>query len=156
MSTVIILIFTSTATANERAINEQDLIKRLIQLSAEIDMQIAVWYELAYLIESQKPKSAGVFEITWYCAENYPHICNNGDSTYTASGTLSTPYRTASADWDVLPPGTVIIVDGHEWIIEDKGGAIKGNRLDLMVETHAEVMSKGKSEAKVFIKKEGN
>ena len=39
-----------------------------------------------------EPEYIGTFTVTHYCLENYPHICNDGESLYTASGQAPIPY----------------------------------------------------------------
>lgn len=99
-----------------------------------------------------EPVSLGMYTITHYCRENYPHICNDGDASQTATGTTPTPGRTIAADPKVLPYGTVVIIDGHEYTVEDCGGAIQGNRIDILVDTHAEANELGIYKTEVFRK----
>ena len=96
--------------------------------------------------------SLGVYTITHYCKENYPHICNDGDSTQTATGTVPTAGRTIAVDPSVIPYGAEVVIDGHTYIAEDCGGAIKGNRIDIVVDTHAEALQLGKYTTEVFVK----
>lgn len=95
--------------------------------------------------------SLGEFTISHYCCENYPHICNDGDSTYTATGTTPTAGRTIAVDPDVIPYGTEVIIDGHVYVAEDCGGAIRGNRIDVVCATHAEALEKGIYTTEVFV-----
>ena len=91
--------------------------------------------------------------VSAYCKENYPHICNDGESTYTATGTIATPGRTVAVDPKYIPHGTEIEIEGVGFrIAEDCGGAIKGkNRIDLLVETHQEALEWGMQTRKVKI-----
>ena len=93
-----------------------------------------------------------VFVTTAYCAENYPHICNNGNASTTSTGTKPTPGRTIAVDPNVIPYGAEVIIDGHTYIAEDCGGAIKGNRIDILFATHDEALSWGKRTKEVIIK----
>ena len=95
--------------------------------------------------------SLGKYTISHYCRENYPHICNNGDATYTATMTVPTPGRTIAVDPSVIPYGTEVIINGNTYIAEDCGGAIKGNRIDVLCDTHEEALQKGMQTAEVFI-----
>ena len=95
--------------------------------------------------------SLGEFTITHYCRENYPHICNDGDARYTATGTEPTPGRTIAVDPDVIPYGSEVIINGHTYIAEDTGGAINQNRIDIVVDTHAEALQKGLYSTEVFL-----
>lgn len=81
--------------------------------------------------------------ITYYCAEKYPHICNAGPPYKTATGTTPTPGRTIAVDPDQIRLGSHVIIDGHEYIAEDTGGAIDGLDIDILVETHEEALAKG-------------
>lgn len=103
---------------------------------------------------SPETTSIGVCKLTAYCKENYPHICNDGDSSTTATGTVPTAGRTIAVDPKVIPYGSKVIINGHEYIAEDCGGAVKGNRIDILFNTHQEALSFGIQYAEVFIVKE--
>lgn len=87
--------------------------------------------------------SLGVCKITAYCKENYPHICNDGNSNVTATGTVPVAGRTVAVDPSVIPYSSEVIIDGHTYIAEDCGGAIKGNRVDICFDTHKEALNFG-------------
>ena len=70
----------------------------------------------------------------------------------TATGTTPTPGRTIAVDPSVIPYGTEVVIDGHTYIAEDCGGVIKGNRIDIAVETHEQALQMGLRSAEVFIK----
>jgi len=89
----------------------------------------------------------GSYSITGYCVENYPHTCNNGDSTYTASGTRSTPGRTVACNF--LDFGTKVMINGREYVVEDRGGGVQG--FDIMVPTHAEALAMGSQTMEVYL-----
>lgn len=96
----------------------------------------------------------GVFTLTAYCGENYPHICNDGDSSQTATGTTPTEGRTIAVDPDVISYGSKVIINGHEYIAEDCGGAIQGKRIDIFFDSHKIALEFGIQEAEVYILKE--
>lgn len=96
-------------------------------------------------------KDLGTFKITHYCCEKYPHICNAGAPYKTATGT--TPHVGGCAvDKRVIPLGSYIKINDVVYHAEDTGGAIKGNRIDVVVGTHKEALEKGTYRAKVFLK----
>lgn len=70
----------------------------------------------------------------------------------TATGTTPMSGRTIAVDPSVIPYGTEVVIDGHTYIAEDCGGAIKGNRIDIAVETHEQALQMGLRSAEVFIK----
>lgn len=84
---------------------------------------------------------AGSFSCTAYCAEEYVHICGEGHGI-TSSGAKVQPGVTVAADTSVLPYGTVIYIEGVGLrVVQDTGSAVKGNKLDVVVNTHAEALS---------------
>ncbi len=62
----------------------------------------------------------------------------------TASGSTAR-YGTVAADTSVLPFGTIVYVDGYGYgRVEDRGGAIKGKKLDLWFPSHSAAMKWGR------------
>lgn len=100
----------------------------------------------------EREKRAIECVISAYCKENYPHICNDGESIYTSTGTVATVGRTIAVDPNIVPYGTAVEIEGVGIrIAEDCGGAIKGNRIDLLFETHQEALEWGVQTRKVTI-----
>ena len=69
--------------------------------------------------------------------------CCGKSDCITATGTRATEGRTIAADPRVIPYGTHVLIDGHEYIVEDCGGAINGNRIDIYFESHADALQFG-------------
>lgn len=113
-----------------------------------------VMYEEPLAIPTPEPvqTNSEVYKLTAYCKENYPHICNNGDSSTTATGTSPTAGRTIAVDPRKIPYGSEVTINGHTYIAEDCGGAIKGNRVDILVDTHKEALNFGVQYAEVSVK----
>lgn len=87
-----------------------------------------------------KYKKIGTFKITGYCG--YSSCC--GKTTgITASGTKATAGRTIAADTSKLPFGTKVVINGHTYTVEDRGGAIRGNRIDVFFSSHAKALEWG-------------
>lgn len=59
--------------------------------------------------------------------------------------------RTIAVDPRVIPLGSKIRMNGKEYVAEDTGGAIKGKRIDLFVESHNEAMRFGKKLIEVYV-----
>jgi len=97
-----------------------------------------------------------VFKATAYCpcekccgkwAKNRP----NG-IVYTANGKVAKEGETIAADWDVLPPGTQVEIQGiGTRKVQDRGGAIRGNRIDIYFETHGQALKFGVQEVRLRI-----
>ena len=81
----------------------------------------------------------------------YTHTGNR-----TASGVYPKAGRTVAVDTKRIPHGTVLYIEGVGLrIAEDTGGDIKGNRLDVFVDTKEEAIQKGVKKARVHVIKEG-
>ena len=89
-------------------------------------------------------------KLTAYCIENYPHICNDGDASTTATGTKPTPGKTVAVDPRIIPYNSNVIINGHTYIAEDCGGAVKGNQVDIVFATHQEALDFGVQYADVY------
>lgn len=96
--------------------------------------------------------SLGTFVTSGYCNENYYHICNDGTADTTATMTTPTPGRTIAVDPRVIPYGSEVMINGHTYIAEDCGSAIKGKRIDILYDNHDIAFAHGMQEVEVFIK----
>ena len=93
----------------------------------------------------------GTFTITHYCCENYPHICGNGDGL-TAMGTKVQTGVSVAVDRKKIPLGTKVYIQGYGLrLAEDVGGGVKGNQIDVAVDTHEEAMRLGVRKREVWI-----
>lgn len=90
--------------------------------------------------------SLGTYKITAYCG--CAKCCGKTDGI-TASGTKVTAGRTIAAPPEI-PFGTKISINGHIYTVEDRGGAIKGNRIDIYFETHQAALDFGVQYIEVF------
>lgn len=99
-----------------------------------------------------EPELLGRFKLTAYCTCS--KCCGKWADGITASGTLATPGRTIAVDKNVIPLGSKVIINGFEYIAEDTGGAIKGNRIDILFPTHQDALQFGIQYADVAIVKE--
>jgi 3D (Asp-Asp-Asp) domain-containing protein len=77
--------------------------------------------------------------------------CGKSDGI-TATGVKAKENRTVAADPNVLPYGTEILCGMGEYVVEDCGGAIKGNRVDFFFDTHEEALKFGKKEFSIWVK----
>ena len=81
-----------------------------------------------------------IFKITAYCSCS--KCCGAHASGYTASGTLATANRTVAAS-SQYAFGTKLIINGKEYTVEDRGGAITGDRIDIYMDSHADALAWG-------------
>ena len=57
-------------------------------------------------------------------------------------GTHATAGRTVAAS-SKFAFGTKLNINGHTYTVEDRGGAINGNKIDIYVNSHAEALAWG-------------
>jgi 3D (Asp-Asp-Asp) domain-containing protein len=100
----------------------------------------------------------GTFKLTAYslayadCGK-HPH-----DPAYgiTASGTYVKEGRTVAADWEVLPPGSIIYIEDLGLrLVEDRGGAVIGNHLDIFIPDERATVIFGVQHKKVWLIERG-
>ena len=91
----------------------------------------------------------GTFKLTAYCA--CEKCCGKSDGI-TATGTKATANRTIAVDKTIIPYGTVVIINGNEYVAEDTGGAVKGNIIDIFFDDHEEALNFGVQYADVYVK----
>lgn len=88
------------------------------------------------------------YEITAYCPCEY--CCGKTDGI-TATGTKATEGRTIAVDPTVIPYGTEVVINGNTYVAEDCGGAIKGSRIDVYFDSHAEALEFGRQNLEIFV-----
>lgn len=91
----------------------------------------------------------GRFKLTAYCA--CEQCCGEYANGITATGTVATQGRTIAVDPSVIPYGSEVIINGHTYIAEDCGGAIKENRIDVYFDNHSDALQFGVQYADVYI-----
>ena len=98
----------------------------------------------------ERLKSLGTYKVTHYCSCT---ICTWG-SGMTASGKPVAEGMIA-ADWRVLPKGTTVYIKRGDSLItkvvEDRGGAINGNVIDVYVPSHGQALQMGVYYADLYV-----
>ena len=79
------------------------------------------------------------YKMTAYCPCSK---CCGKSTGRTASGTKATAGRTIAAPSN-FAFGTKLNIGGHIYTVEDRGGAIKGNKIDIFVSSHQEALQWG-------------
>lgn len=80
-----------------------------------------------------------LYKVTAYCACKK---CCGKTNGITASGTKATAGRTIATDGK-FAFGTKLSINGTTYVVEDRGGAIKGNKIDMYFDSHAEALAWG-------------
>ena len=115
---------------NDEVVLTQELLHMSNQTIADLKSDE---YELVYL---------GEFKITYYCDMRYDYICSG--TGITASGKPTETSWTAAADWDVLPKGSIVYINGIGFReIQDVGGSVNGKHIDVLVERHQDALDLG-------------
>lgn len=97
--------------------------------------------------QSQVGKPLGIFKTTGYCNCS---ICSSGHNL-TYSGTVPKADHTISADINVLPIGTKVLINGTIYTVEDIGGSVTGNKIDIYYDSHNAALSHGLQSAEVYL-----
>ncbi len=90
----------------------------------------------------------GVFKTTGYCP---CRACSEGWGRHTCTGAVATAGHTIAVDPRVIPYGSKVMINGVVYTAEDRGGAVKGNHIDIFFNTHAETRQHGMQNAEVFL-----
>jgi 3D (Asp-Asp-Asp) domain-containing protein len=120
---------------NAETIRDRDMLDKLNEIS------------IAEPEESISLRSLGEFTITHYSASL--EECGKTDGI-TFTGTKATAGRTIAVDPDTIPLGSQVVIDGVTYTAEDIGGAIKGKRIDIFVDSKQEAIQRGKIQREVF------
>lgn len=82
---------------------------------------------------------SGIYKVTAYCP---CATCCGKTNGITASGTKATSNHTIAAP-STFSFGSQVVINGVTYTVEDRGGAIQGNRIDIYMDTHAEALAWG-------------
>lgn len=96
--------------------------------------------------ESEYGEYLGTFTITAYCPCKK---CCGKTNGKTASGKIATANHTVAAS-SKFAFGTELVIGGKVYTVEDRGGAIKGNRIDIFFASHKAALQFGRKKMKVY------
>lgn len=117
----------------EKADKQAETLKELDTEMQELNIQISELERTISFYESWQ--CLGEFKITYY----WPGEDSYG--TATSTGAVATEGRTVAVDPEIIPYGTEIMIDGHIYVAEDTGSALKGNKIiDIFVNEPKEEM----------------
>ena len=85
-------------------------------------------------------------------ALNRPLDENGEEIIYTASGARAYANHTIAVDPDVFPFGTVLVIDGVEYVAEDSGSAIVGKKIDIYFDDHETAWNFGLQHLEAVVK----
>ena len=96
---------------------------------------------LLMLLAPPEPIPLGTFECTAYCSCST--CCGAWADGITYTGVQAVENRTIAVDPKVIPLGSVVEINGQEYVAEDIGGAIKGNHIDIYMDSHTDALAWG-------------
>ena len=114
----------------------QEPVDKIVQVSQVITSRAST---LPRTTTSVAEEGATTYKITAYCSCSK---CCGKTTGITASGTTATAGRTVAASGK-FAFGTKLNIGGNIYTVEDRGGAINGNRIDIYVNSHAEALQWG-------------
>lgn len=114
----------------------EQIIKEPINKIVQIQKNVATSRSGSTVATSGQTK---IFKVTAYCSCSK---CCGKKTGITASGTRATSGRTVAASGQ-FAFGTKLIINGKEYTVEDRGGAIQGNKIDIYMDSHAEALAWG-------------
>ena len=128
---------------DDEEISREELLSKVIKEPVDKIVQVqtksVITSRGSYSRTSGISGQSGVYKVTAYCACMY--CCGKTDGV-TASGTQATANRTIAAP-STFAFGTKVIMNGITYTVEDRGGAIQGNRIDIYMDTHQEALQWG-------------
>ena len=129
---------------------EADAVAAYGELAARVDAD-----REARRAQAEAYEAIGVYQyigectVTHYCCELYAHVCGDGDGL-TATGIPVTP-GVVAVDPEVIHLGSTVIIDGQAYLAADTGEAVRGNHVDIAVDTHQEALELGTRTAEVWV-----
>lgn len=127
----------------ERNKISEKVIKKPVDKIVQIQEKVTVSSRGSALPRTSYNKKSGskvkIYKVTAYCA---CAKCCGKSTGRTASGKMATAGRTVAAP-STFKFGTKLSINGKTYVVEDRGGAIKGNRIDIFVESHSAALRWG-------------
>lgn len=127
---------------NEQEISREEISSEIIKEPVNKIVQVqtkTITARSSYTRTSGNSGQSGVYKVTAYCA---CAKCCGKTNGITASGTHATANRTIATP-STFKFGTKVLINGTTYTVEDRGGAIQGNRIDIYMNTHSEALAFG-------------
>lgn len=145
-----IKILNKTISLNEKTIKElQEVVSEKEKVIKDTQREISEIQASVDSLTSSQAVYLGSFNISFYCS---CEKCCGKTTGITASGAKVQDGVTVAADTSVLPFGSRIYIENLGWrTVQDRGGAIKGNRLDVYVASHEKAYQLGRMTKNVWV-----
>lgn len=116
-----------------------EVIKEPVDKIVQVQTKSTITSRGSYSRASGVSGQSGVYKVTAYCACMQ---CCGKTNGITASGAKATANHTIAAP-STFAFGTKVVINGVTYTVEDRGGAIQGNRIDIYMNSHAEALAWG-------------
>lgn len=103
------------------------------------------------VVTEPKLKCLGNFTATAYTIDTCGKTPSHPAYGITSTGHKAIPGRIVAVDPSVIPLGTLVVINGIEYIADDTGGAIKGKRVDICMESISEANNFGRQLVEVYV-----
>lgn len=117
----------------------KDPVNKIVQVNKTVTSRSKTTSRSLPSTTSSTSSSGEIYKITAYCS---CAKCCGKTNGITAMGTHATSGRTVAAS-SKFSLGTKLNINGHTYTVEDRGGAITGNKIDIYVNSHAEALAWG-------------
>lgn len=126
---------------DEKEIERIELSSKIIKkpINKIVQIQTKVTSRSSYRGSGVTTASSGRYKVTAYCS---CAICCGKTNGMTASGRKATANHTVAAP-STFAFGTKLVINGQTYTVEDRGGAIQGNRIDIYMNSHAQALAWG-------------
>ena len=117
----------------------QEVIKKPVDKIVQVQNKSIITSRSSYSRATGTSGQSGVYKVTAYCACMQ---CCGKTNGITASGAKATANHTIAAP-STFAFGTKVVINGITYTVEDRGGAIQGNRIDIYMNSHQEALQWG-------------
>lgn len=123
----------------EKIVLSEVVLKEPVNKIVQVQKTVTATSRASSLPRTSNSTGGNTYKVTAYCP---CAKCCGKASGRTASGTKATAGRTVAAS-SQFAFGTKLNIGGHTYTVEDRGGAVKGNKIDIFVNSHAEALQWG-------------
>ena len=117
----------------------EEIIKNSVDKIVQVQSKSVIVSRSSFSRVTGTSGKSGVYKVTAFCACMQ---CCGKTNGITASGVKATANHTIAAP-RTFAFGTKVVINGTTYVVEDRGGAIQGNRIDIYMNSHAEALRWG-------------
>lgn len=146
--------------SNHESTPEPVFVEAIPVEAAELTPEVVIEPEVTVETVAE-PIYMGEFTLTAYCscskccgkwASNRPVDEDGNEIVIGSTGEVLRSDYSIAVDPDVIPYGSIVIINGKEYEAQDTGGAITGSRIDVYFNSHEEALEFGRQAADVYLK----